>query len=294
MTLADLGRLSVASYVLEDCLRPIGSFEVSKVPLVPLGRAGSYEFYPPPMRGADKHARKRPRLAAEEESGALPLEDGNAESEGGDTTEDELDEDTFAEHEEVIDEEGSLEAFLDSIADALMQPPQAEPVEEMRPSEAPVVEAPEPDLGVPPPPMPPADEDHRAGLRKNRGEATVVFRWGKITFYASKGVFEATCRNPDHGKCVLTRTHKAKASSARGQPPKGGRPLGLLAAWLEKGGVGSKEEHWRPDALRPSVELRRAGRAYIRGAQHGPELLAKERPLAEGEPEEPLSLDGLV
>lgn len=294
VSLTDRGSLFVASYVLEDCLRPIGSFNVSTVPLVPLDRTAAYQFYPPPARGADKHPRKKARRA-EDDFGAPPLEDGMEELESANTTEEEID-DSFVEYDQGHDGEGSLEAFLDSVRDELVEP-LPEPVGQVRPNGAGERPADEgealgAELGVPPPPQP--VELGAAGMRRNKGEATVVFRWGKITFYASKGVFEATCRNPEHGKCVLTRTHKGKPPSAPGRFPKGGRPLGLLAAWMEKGGVGSKEEHWAPNVLKPTLAMRRAGREYIRLASNGIALLSKERPLAEGEPDEPLSLDGLV
>ena len=63
-----------------------------------------------------------------------------------------------------------------------------------------------------------------------------------MSFY-SKGVFEAVCKNKLHGSCVASRTVSKIVDPELGRP-RGGRPLGVLAAWLSKHGCSSKSEHW--------------------------------------------------
>ena len=61
---------------------------------------------------------------------------------------------------------------------------------------------------------------------RQRAEVKLEVDGGLITYYATKNIFVATCRNESHGKCSLTRS--ALPGRRRGQ----GRPLGLLKAWL--------------------------------------------------------------
>jgi hypothetical protein len=61
---------------------------------------------------------------------------------------------------------------------------------------------------------------------------------GNITYYASGDRFVATCRNPDHGRCVK-QIGVFSANSCNG------RPLGALLAWLACGGaLTDKAAHW--------------------------------------------------
>ena len=75
----------------------------------------------------------------------------------------------------------------------------------------------------------------------------VDFNGGVIRFHHSTGNFEATCKNPAHGRCVLTRkgleASKKKRKVGAGYA-RGGRPVGLMAAWLaKKDDVPSKKAH---------------------------------------------------
>lgn len=81
----------------------------------------------------------------------------------------------------------------------------------------------------------------------------VAYHGGSITFYPHReppcgGRFQANCRNPEHGaRGRLTRT--SQPAIRLGRNPAQGRPLGLLANWLELAdSVSTKEEH---DAIVP-------------------------------------------
>eukprot|EP00971_Amphidinium_carterae_P110153 2182108-Amphidinium_carterae.3 len=123
---------------------------------------------------------------------------------------------------------------------------------------------------------------------KQRGLDGVWFGMGKITYYEKTGCFEAVCAT--HANCKLTRT-------SRGKPSRGGRPCAFLLAWLQFGqNVDTKEAHWNksdwPERL--NLETRQACRASIKELNAGLLLLEHERPLAEGEPEEQETLQGLL
>ena len=115
---------------------------------------------------------------------------------------------------------------------------------------------------------------------------------GRITYYANNHCFEANCMC-GHGKCVLTRTCRGKRSGAA--VPRGGRPLGFLAAWLHAGlDCPSKAAHWHADAFQSlSYERRCAARAALMLQPNCEVLLAAEREQMDGESEEPENLDGL-
>jgi hypothetical protein len=61
---------------------------------------------------------------------------------------------------------------------------------------------------------------------------------GRISFYLNKSDFEAVCANKAHGcgkRCVVTRRNTAYVVRGGYEgPPVGGRPLGLLVAWLAR------------------------------------------------------------
>ena len=119
-------------------------------------------------------------------------------------------------------------------------------------------------------------------------EATAMFPGGRISFYPSKGVFQASCNNPAHGRCVLTRSCRAKGFR------QGGRPLGFLAAWLDDNGQPSKQEHWAFANLKLTREDRLAQRWLIQGDSLKATLLVHERSREDGEDEEPETLEGLL
>ena len=76
-----------------------------------------------------------------------------------------------------------------------------------------------------------------------------------------------------------------------------GRPCGFLAAWLAASDVPTKDAHWdRELLLSLSQEERLARRTGLLMEAGGEDLLAFERPLRSGEPDEPADLltDGYV
>lgn len=261
------------------------------MPLV--GAGGLTTFYAPSAskRGSGRYPPKKVRKApgdADSVQAAAALEDAD------DAAPEEGDEDASSDGSASEGAEAGFELaqMADDTCDLLAvptEPPADEPAKAEVAAAAPQA-GPGPHLAAPPPPPPPPSEEQpRRGHRRQGagvGSAIVVFRWGKIAFYESKNSFEAVCRNPAHGKCVLTRTAKARATAA-GQMPKGGRPLGQMAAWLEQGGLPDKAAHWAAAVVNPSRAARSAARAAM--AQNGPELLAFERPRNEalGEESEP-------
>ena len=129
-----------------------------------------------------------------------------------------------------------------------------------------------------PPPQPPL-----LHIGRQPAEQRIAVDGGSITFYLLKQVFTATCRNPAHGRCVLTRT------AERGTRPSQGRPLGLLAAWLFMGqDLPSKESHWDRHTW-PNQATRFYHRKKLAETESGKQLLAEERPCDDGEPEEPVA-----
>lgn len=294
-SISDKGKLVASWYELEECLRPIGKFILDVVPVIPSRTARGGLFFPAPRRGADKSRRKRAKKDATgtgEEATEVAATESQSDAEVADAIEDARPE--FDENRE--ENGGDLALWLDGVAPEL-EAPMEQFVAPDQPVEAP--HAPDAAEGVaaplvaqPPPPPPPLVPLARGS--RSRGEATVNFPMGRITFYESKGVFEAVCRNPLHGKCVLTRTSRCRAGTEGSETPLGGRPLGFLAAWLLKAEVGSKAEHWEPERMHNTLEERQAGRQVIRDAENGEALFAKERARGATEPEEPVYLDGLV
>lgn len=162
------------------------------------------------------------------------------------------------------------------------------------------VSAPAPNVGraveqMPPPPAPPSDPavarppraspDMHEGAR-GRAAVTVHMPGGCIAFYESKRIFQATCDNKAHGQCKLTRTCNSQAAGSHGAP-RGGRPVGFLAAWLAHGEhLGSKADHWERAAMESTRQERLELRQRLGDIPSGRLLLSFERTLHEGEPEE--------
>lgn len=149
-------------------------------------------------------------------------------------------------------------------------------------------------LEVPPPPA--AAPEGRREEHGPRGAAaiTVQVPGGSISYYASKSAFQAVCEASAHGRCVLTRTCRAKGSGP-GARPKGGRPVGFLAAWLGHAeACAGKEQHWDPACFANSVETRADLRQRLARLESGRLLMSFERPRVPGEPEEPEDLAGLL
>ena len=162
-------------------------------------------------------------------------------------------------------------------------PPDPEPTDEAQPAAADAAGAvevqaplPEPEVPLPvPPPMPEADVVPARQLRA-RAERRLEVLGGVLTFY-NRGLFTATCSNPAHGKCVLSRTSEPGGRAAQG------RPLGLMSAWLFIGqDLPSKRSHWDQEAW-PNYETRAYHREQLEAIEGGLEMLACERPQEAGE-----------
>ena len=109
--------------------------------------------------------------------------------------------------------------------------------------------------------------------------AVTLDGFGRVAFHDKKNAFEAKCSR--HQECSMSRT----ASSVRG----GGRPLGLLCAWLQMP-AGTKHEHKDLDAMNTYLTLarRQAARAALLELPGGQRLSQQERARRDDEPEEPI------
>lgn len=128
--------------------------------------------------------------------------------------------------------------------------------------------------------------------KESSGSAAVVvyFPQGKVSYYSHDLRFEAVCRHhqtagDDATLCRLTRT--AKASRRKKAQ---GRPVGLLASWLEMASQHqSKADHcarfWVSACI--TREHRRAARARLMALPNGRDLAACERAQEPGEDSEP-------
>ena len=127
------------------------------------------------------------------------------------------------------------------------------------------------------------DEGASAGSgARDKAQVVVQVLGGKVTLY-KQGLFTATCDNPAHGRCVMSRTASA------GRKKQQGRPIGFLVSWLAVGqGLTSKAAHW-DKANWPSREARCQARDEVSDLPGGQELLDGERaqePGEEGEPDD--------
>lgn len=110
---------------------------------------------------------------------------------------------------------------------------------------------------------------------------TLHVRGGRISFHPSKGDVEAVCNDDRHkggARCVITR-QCARYKRETGELVRGGRPLGLMAAWLSRGCDGaciSKDSH-RELIAHISFEERYAGRLEIASLPGYDILAGKER-----------------
>jgi hypothetical protein len=145
---------------------------------------------------------------------------------------------------------------------------------------------------VPPPPEPvlPPPEPAAKKLRVQVGAlACCEVTGGSISFYA-KGVFEAVCKNKLHGNCVASRS-VSKIIDAKLGRPKGGRPLGVLLAWLAKHDCSTKSEHWSIENFTAPYAERVLFRLGLQDTADGQELLKHERDHTAGEDIEPSDAD---
>jgi len=105
---------------------------------------------------------------------------------------------------------------------------------------------------------------------------------GYIQFYAKDDRFTATCENPLHGSCVVTRYAKPRSRMK-------GRPCGFLSAWLASGALTEdKEAHFgMVRDIEADFECRRDARVHMMAQPDGPLLLSRERNSSDGLDVEP-------
>ena len=275
-------RLSASWYRLEESSRPIASFLPQPVPALVLAgfEGGSEQFFPRRLATRQGGARGDPAW------GSASDEDL---SEGEDAILDEEDDLGAAAAEE--EAEPGFVALLDPLMDAFEapfdfsvfdedEPPLPAPATPPLPPSVPV--GPPPVVDPPPPPSP-HEMPARKRARRDAPSMVLAVEFGTITFFESNQNFEARCRLHEDERCTLTRAaHRAAGSTAPAQ--RGGRPLGLLAAWLSVASMfPDKESHRDPKILRElsggeGLETRGAARVALR-VLLAPRLCSQRRSL---------------
>lgn len=281
----------------DDC--PIGQLPPHIVSIEPFpGLPETTQVWPIRRRRVPRHP-PRPRSGKGDGGGqeeALPLEEGEASADEAAFVDGaHEDEEMFKALEEaLLDGQAlDLEAFGISAADLVSEEGGGDGSAE-QPAAAAAASAatPPPDAAAVAQEAPDQARERHAGAPRKGADVTMHCPGGSISYYQSKQAFEAVCDNPAHGRCVATRTCRAKGMNPDGFS-RGGRPVGFLAAWLAAGeGVGSKPEHWQ--LFETSAEVRLQSRRRVAEVASGRTLLGRERPLEPGEPEEPTSLAGYL
>lgn len=286
-------RVLISWYRLESNTVPVASVKPDMVSIVPLeGCELDADLWQTRRRAVPRHPPRpvqRGDSVSPERGDGQPADDLGADvSEASDSS------------DEAMDLEAGLRAILEGaelLAESGFDASVAAGAE-AAPEEAAAAESPAGDAVVehspmpPPPEAPPAADGPGEAVRRRRGaEVTFYVEGGSISYYASKNAFEAVCENKAHGRCVLTRTCRQKGTTADGFP-RGGRPVGLLAAWLSySAGCATKDDHWEAARLRPPHALRADMRRLILGTPSGVQLAGFERAVVPGETPEPVSLD---
>lgn len=111
---------------------------------------------------------------------------------------------------------------------------------------------------------------------------------GKVTWYKKGNKFEATCKSRGHGRCVLTRTGTQSVTG-----PLGGRPMGLIAAWMRASPTEAPDQQThtalgREWERQEHFDRRRSAREAWKAVGAAANLFAREAPQRPGECEEPL------
>lgn len=285
-------------YQLVDNMRPIAFLSPHRVPARRLAADEDGKKIWPARKKVPNHPPKPRRTGSDQ-----PALDDDPMASGGEDDPDDMAEPDHPMAESEGDLVSELEAALFAMesfegfgAEGTQVEEQQEAATEPAPAPATAEPASSSSAEVPPPPPPSgavaaAAPANQGALR--RGAAVTIHCYGgSISFYRSKGAFEAVCLNPDHGRCVVTRTAKSKGLDSDGRRV-GGRPVGFLAAWLAAGETtGSKAEHWGQlhQPLERRVELRR----LVGETPDGRFLLSFEREPEAGEPAEPRTLSGYV
>jgi len=277
---------------LSDPRRPIASFDPS-LAIFERAQDDLHCFWNPQKRRRGGRGRWRAIAIADGDLADAEADEGVGDARAPDDADGgaggavDGDEHSDADIEEEVDAGDDLEKALEELlADSHFAMDEEEAAEEVRPL-APVdeyVENPEGEEPVPPPPPPPVAAIPELGPigplpRETAKSVTVIFNGGQLAYFYKGKRFQAICSNPDHGRCVCTR------SGRLGVTGKEGRPLGLMAAWLKKNGQKEQYDHvYAPD---PSFAERAAARTELAKVNGIEKLMAGERPRIEGEGEEP-------
>ena len=112
---------------------------------------------------------------------------------------------------------------------------------------------------------------------------------GDIRYNALSESFLAVCKQPGHGDCRRSRTSRA-AKTLNERSAGQGRPLGLLAAWLDAGSRRSTGDAHKASITDITREDRVRSRAAFQALPDAQLVGVFERDRREGEPEEPLSI----
>ena len=290
--------VTVTWYKVVDNKRPIARFQPNMVLAVPHDNLGTQRLRPSKAPRAGRH----PPVAAIQDGvadEAAAADETDAEQETDDEAAPEFDAlDAEPRDPELDDLLDAVMGFdfqfaLESLGEEVAAPEEAVAGDlvPFAPGVAASSGAAPPGLVVPAPPPPPPPP----GQVGPRSAATVTYEvpGGSISFYESKGAFQAVCENKAHGRCVLTRTRNSKGVTSDGFP-RAGRPVGFLAAWLAHSPeTATKTEHWEAARFQNTHTERAALRATIvASGESGRLLVSCERPLAEGEGPEPATLEG--
>jgi hypothetical protein len=281
-------KIHIQFFEIEEGPRPISSFRLSPIPVLRLRHhREAFVFWP-----REKRAGRGPK-AADISDDDLPEDVDEA---GGEA-------DASHDGDRPREEEGLPDDILDAIAEltGLVEdlPPLPPPVFDPPPSPPmhaeggssssglgvppPAPPAPEPtaptmETALPPAPVPLPPEPVAGGFalrgRPGRAIATCRLRGGAISYYRN-GNYEAVCSHPDHGRCRMTRA----GNQARGHDNYAkGRPLGLLAAWLDFGQhCNDQAEHRDEVAMMFTQGLRLAARRELLLLPGGDELAVHEK-----------------
>lgn len=289
---------SMKFFTTVDTWQTLGRFAPSVIPVKPLPQSEECHLWP--LRGGGGRKRRAPNDSEDgeaEERGAAeaqPIEDGGFDGEALEGSD--IDEGDVAGAPEVGDEEGESAEDLANLLGSMDQREEAmqevfADIDEGSVGVAPVAKAPVAEApsqpqaasssaagGPPQQRAPLAPVVVQAPGMRTQAIAAMEFGNGRISYYR-KGDFVAICQR--HG-CILTRTSRPGRRAAQG------RPLGLMAAWLQTD-FETKEEHLDKGNF-PSYDARLLARTALALSPEGMELASHEGPGADGDLGEPEGL----
>jgi hypothetical protein len=278
-------RWEVVFYTLEDNARPLGSFNPGQVAALRFKPPNPISFWgkPPPDDPADEPEDDAPW--------GLDLEAGGDDADK-EPPSDDVD-DALIEHEADLDilvadpepEEGAMPPDsgagepavthgVGSSSGGAAGPSASPPPVPGLPADVVVEAAVLGEDAVPPPPGPIPGDARRGRMA---AALNIEVLGGSLQFYEHDHRFQAICSNELHGACVLTRHARLRSHMK-------GRPAAFLSSWLDVGRLLTREEHWEMIALlEDDVDTLRAHHESLEASPEGRQLLAKQRPLRDGE-----------